>query len=1469
MLNAVISATFILICSAAPASLFQNASPDPDQQQDQNAADSPNPNDYLAVVAARNPESAQLFKSLPQGNVPESSFATLHEIFLAAQDTFHPDETKNRWVSLRGLAIERLKQAGPGTLQAWNRTALASSKTAWEAAVKNGDLAGAATIAAGWPLSELHLRLSLLQALEAWQAGEFGIAEATINQTHELYADTFLQPLAQTLLLPLQRKLQSPSPNAKPGDSHQPLPSPLPPFPTQQPVSTVSLQQSLAAAPWPRPIWTWRESVQSQNSELQQAESNLLLAQDPQTAAMLGNLQLWKPLCWGPWIICRTPARIVALDRRTGNECWLVQTDPALRDPNEKRHFHDSDFMDFNHRDPRPIDIKQDTRWGIVAVDHEYLWFVDRFPIFSGHSQQLDDNFPPGPLPRFNSMLPDELQPASGGPASRIVCLRRRRGHTPDAETPPEVAWIAGNRDFPYSVFPAKDLSRTHQPSQEPLNETPPDPFTDRLFCSGPAISANRLVILSESADHELLEVDCLNRTSGQLIWRSPLALANPFREIQGAFGGRCQSVCLISSDLVICSIEGAVLAAFNLCDGTCRWMQSLAPLESDSRFPEETLFTRSPFLPAASPDVVICSAPRSLSVQAVETVSGRILWSVPRRTNGADGPGGSPDILVAGLFKDQVILVGERHCRSLDLANGSQRWIVEISPCSGAPLCTADRCIVPQVSGKPIVINVRTGTRVEQSELFLPPQGRPIAGALASDQELIFSGTSGAVAAWPTASDNSPIEQIQTLLLNGNITAAAEIRDSLARDSASPNLQQAAADLLGEAWLLQYAADLAQSKLPEEVPANLTLNPIQLLRLSILRNTPLAVPPEGITQHTLLKLDGSWNVSLSALRPAIQPVPINPKTLAELPLPRLREFVAAVCQHPAAIGDVPTIEATLHELVKRGQLETAEILAAAWWLHATDAVAQNPLGDASVAEKHLRHLRSHSPNSTGSANWDQSNTGNAASSPANNGSKGLLASNVRELQAVTTLQLRNVDPSGSDPEGIDLSEVAPWWFPHQLRLSVASESGRNLLILDQGDGGVLERFPSGNGWTAPSVDFRQSDRLLSTPPLVPLTDENRLQMLALRPDGSVRQLWSRDLAADNSPLSQPEPGPLWPGGFIWHQDDTLYCLHPLTGQTLWTRALPQEAPVSPLMFARLFGDHQAIVVMGADGSSCERFRSSDGRLLGRSKLQVGRGTECGIVGRFLIYTDLNYQLHIFDGASGADILADEPAVLISRTHTERLFAALPGNRILTVTHTGELVLVDLTEGRQLFRTPLPPQETMASISGIQGIELQGQILVAIENAGAGAAFGAFANGPFQPQGQLGMFGPGISEEIRKRPRGSALVIDDGFLCALDHSSGKIHWIQPRYDCQLHQIGGDPTDLLILTESRYSQSPTPDGGLAELMNIEVLHPQTGAPLLKAGQISLSRIHAAAHHAELRQIQLFATDGQITLQERRR
>ncbi|MEY3459071.1 MAG: hypothetical protein RL215_2228, partial [Planctomycetota bacterium] len=835
-----------------------------------------------------------------------------------------------QWRSLRGAARERLREAGPVVQQAWNRTAMASSEAAWEAAVSRGDLAGAARIAAGWPLSELDLRLQLLRLLEAWHAGEVTAADKAAAEVLRTYAGTALASRAEEFIQPFRRSLRAEA--AKSSSDLEATGSSA--------LSTVSLRQSAAAVPWPRPVWRWREVVQQQIVECQQAESSLLLSQDPRTAAALRVVQLWRPLLWGPWVICRTPSRLVALDRRSGAECWQLPTDPGLRDASNQHDAESIEQFPFNSvlaRSRRLVDIRRDTRWGILAADEECLWLIERFPIFSGLSDMIDGGGFGGGVPQLNPWLPDELQPGPGGIANRLICLRREQPLGDDPRVHPAVAWGVGEGVSNYRVLGASEQAISGEAESREEWEQSPDGFSERRFCSGPAISGDRLVVLSESDETELLEVNCLHRKTGQLIWRQPLLQATAFRDLQQADGGGCQSVCLICGDVVVCSLEGRILAAVSLWDGGCLWMQPLAPPQPARRMLEDMSWPRSLFLPAASETVVICSAPDSADLHAVEAATGRRLWTVPRQSGGEQGPGGSPDLLIAGLFDEQLILVGERHCRSLDPSTGVERWLVETGPCSGMPLCDESRCVLPQLDGRPLVIDLRFGQRVEQSELFLPGGAEWVLGAFAGDEDMIFSGTSGAITAWrradaaltsgplPATSSLGPYEQLQALLLNGDLTAAANYCRE--RDVSGAALQPRASELLAEAWLLQRTTAEVSAVSSAAIPEWVQLNPVQQLRLAMFRNELPSAAPAGVGEQTLLRMDARWNASLSALRSVPRPQELTPETIRSLSLPELRLFAESACQHPDAAGGSLWLRGMIEELSRRGLAESAELL--------------------------------------------------------------------------------------------------------------------------------------------------------------------------------------------------------------------------------------------------------------------------------------------------------------------------------------------------------------------------------------------------------------------------------------------------------------------------------------------------------------------------------------------------------------
>ena len=112
------------------------------QQREQQQSDSAL--EDLNYATIRVPAAEDFLRRLPAGDLQESSFQTLHEIFTLEDDAFLIDQPAGRWMGLRQTAMEKLRAAGFSAQQAWNRTAIASAETVWNDAVSRGDVAAAA-----------------------------------------------------------------------------------------------------------------------------------------------------------------------------------------------------------------------------------------------------------------------------------------------------------------------------------------------------------------------------------------------------------------------------------------------------------------------------------------------------------------------------------------------------------------------------------------------------------------------------------------------------------------------------------------------------------------------------------------------------------------------------------------------------------------------------------------------------------------------------------------------------------------------------------------------------------------------------------------------------------------------------------------------------------------------------------------------------------------------------------------------------------------------------------------------------------------------------------------------------------------------------------------------------------------------------------------------------------------------------
>ena len=356
-------------------------------------------------------------------------------------------------------------------------------------------------------------------------------------------------------------------------------------------------------------------------------------------------------------------------------------------------------------------------------------------------------------------------------------------------------------------------------------------PWSGHRFLSPPTGLGTQLFVLTLNETQVFL--NCLQRNTGNLLWRQPLAYTdeNALSFIDTSIFTKRTSTCVVSGETIVCSLADGMLIGVRAVDGTLMWATAIRDAASVTpqfrfgrAFPQDEASIASPsiLVPCISDEIIVCCSHFSESVCGLSLQTGEILWKSSRRAFGAGEVGGSPDYYIAGICGTQVILIGDRHCRSLDLQSGDQNWVVEIHGTSGRAECRGDRCVIPMRSGQAVTVNLLTGTLIPQSILDFPKNLVDQFGAVASDDELICVSTPTVVAGFARVdvllkeADQLPalminpeeqvLIQAQAHLINGDFdTSLALLRDSVTShvpdETSTPPADEFLAKLVLEQW--------------------------------------------------------------------------------------------------------------------------------------------------------------------------------------------------------------------------------------------------------------------------------------------------------------------------------------------------------------------------------------------------------------------------------------------------------------------------------------------------------------------------------------------------------------------------------------------------------------------------------------------------------------------------------------------
>jgi hypothetical protein len=650
------------------------------------------------------------------------------------------------------------------------------------------------------------------------------------------------------------------------------------------------------------------------------------------------------------------------------------------------------------------------------------------------------------------------------------------------------------------------------------------------------------------------------------------------------------------------------------------------------------------------------------------------------------------------------------------------------------------------------------------------------------------------------------------------------------------------------QSWLTQQAEGTAPPQLLPQL-SELELTTEQACRAAIfarLTGTPAGELPGGWIaalqsprRRTLLSLTDRWAVLPELLIP-------DPSQSSSLVTggssegQSLLQRAEAAIVFPERFVNADEKVQLADQLIERGHVAAAELLLAAWW---------ESLGDDRGEERRrlellLERVRM---SERGGDVWQRLSIEPAGQRP----SEGSVASTDFGATPELIPEFRFASVTSEMRNAVDVlpSTAEPWWLSHKLVVSRqrGERPGPLLEVVARDGSGVLSRLPETEYADDLAAPFSQTNRGVSVPGLIPLRDQNQLMMLSVNNTGQCQLLWSRPFSAAQSLLSPRIllMGSLGPGYFVWFLDGTLHCTHPLTGVDLWTQRLNVSGAAlfrAGLIESPIFGDELVTAVYNSESGVLQTFETRTGKP-GRSLVvQPGLGTQCGTVGRFLIYTDLDYHLKILDTASCELVPGDGQGVVIGQQHLDQLYAVLPGNVIVTVTREGELVFIDLAAGRVLARVRLP-EGTEVTPLAVKAFEQGERVYVVVEDRALAGGIRALPTTP---------------------PRQTERGINDGLLVCLPREKNRVLWARRLENCQFPTITGAATDVLIACSAGFGRDRMEDGGLTDLLQVRILRGATGQTVAEAKGLPLSMPAWVHHDARRSEIRLQSSNGNLVV-----
>lgn len=1374
-------AVMVVICVTAIAGARATANPP--------SAVLHGPLEHLQQTLVQSPGNARLIagaeRDLADGDSARA-FVALRQVFGHPFDSFTPITLGQDSNSSYKAALKLLKQASYPMRAAWTAdTEPLATAALQQASSASSDLA---VVARRFPYTLAGLQAHAATIVLAESRGQHRLAKALLTELQSMYADTMVSFQATELLTALSRRMDGPSGNRNSEAERMAESS----SGGQTPSLSMSSNQSL---PWPRAAWSWQESVWNYPEGI-----NLFagLTQPEQRPALIRNS--WQPTLTTDAVLLRSPFRIVALDRKTGNEQWSLPTD-TLGKPLTLQQAGINSLL----TTPASVDeVLQMDDLGTVQVSERFLFFVDRFRRFTELSYQRRNQ--PRFVPRFGD-LRELSDPSDSIGGTRLVAVALGKE--------PRVAWTAGDTEpFDYAVqigansnsdsFSARSSAAvdSHQPfdttaavSDKEGQMVAERPFAGHHFMGVPQVYDQMLFVLSSNT--ETVWLNCLAEATGRLLWQHPVTFLNDATD--GPRGGLLvqadpvygASLCGISGDTVVCALNSGVAIGVRLTDGQLQWATNVRGEEQRFSLDGPASITvpvmpvqRISFPPLLQAGRMIWASPQATHIHCLDIATGNIVWKVSRSARGSGRLEGSDDHYAVAMHDDQVVLVGDRHVRALSSITGAQNWVTEIPPQTGRAICSRSACVVPLQDGTLASIDLQTGAphRVAQ-DLFSRLSGAVVGALVADDRAMcaatplsvqMFPATEQILSALPASNLNAEQRRNRALasVLQGDLVPAMDRLHQLSVD-ATPHPStdvpavETADEIFSELLLQTLAVQRWASSSPDDATTpgisraqavtnlqQLSLNAEQQLRLAVLTDAAAGdgqLSELDATQLPLLNLLPDWQARLdvaawsgmtSEKAQALVSVHDQQRTL----LSRIEQAIL----FPAQIGSPEQQLEFAGELLKQNFHTATELFLLAAASNAPTTADRLKIQETLQKVRQRSHSLQ-SPRKADAATKTQSAVQNSTTGP----------SAKRKFSIEETLHLHKDSRIAELLNARFLPLETPNWYPDRLVVG-----NRDVFRVDMQTGAVS---------TPIRIRAATEDEVvrnsITQAGLYPMIELDHVGVLSLSEPRGPRQLWWKRLERDESDLSPLQAGPIGASYLIVASDQALFCLHPLTGTVLWRRQLSSARQQTGIYerSLQLTGDERVVGLLGQNMQSCEVFRTSDGQRLNVLPLDIPQDTTPLASGRHLLY-HVDQVLKLVDLQDGKDLMAEGDPVRILAGGDARLISE---DRAVLLTEDNQILVLHMQTGQVVFQCPVLPHHQQQKLTGLSAFERDGRLFVLLRDWGR----------PYSLRSSSAAMGD--------------QRLDSGTLFCLESDTGKLLWQHSTLPATMPQVYGDECPLLV------------------------------------------------------------------------